>query len=134
MRLTWTMWVEDFQFLRRLPARRSNSLGDTWRPSGSSITQGCLSSSSNPFWPLFSTLTFTGCLEVTGFLHAHRIIGKGHAQIQRLHGNQEGRAAETNFLHARHMHWRYMANPVLLTKSWEGQAAPTECKPGTDVA
>ena len=47
--MTWMTWVEDFQFLRRLPARRSNSLGDTFRPSGSFTIQGRLFSTRTPF-------------------------------------------------------------------------------------
>ena len=63
--------MEDFQFLRRLPARRSNSLGDTVRPSSSFMTHGYWSSIRSPLRCLFWTSTLgTTCPAVgaAGFL------------------------------------------------------------------
>ena len=63
--------MEDFQFLRRLPAKRSNSLGETLRPSSSFMAQGYWSIMSSPLRCLFWTSTLgTTCPAVgaAGFL------------------------------------------------------------------
>ena len=71
--LTWMTWVEDFQFLRRLPARRSNSLGDTFRPSGSFTIHGRLFSTRMPFRCRLDTGTRAAGADAapgSGLLHA----------------------------------------------------------------